>query len=86
MKRAGGPIGPRLVRTVVILLVILAVAVAVGLWCGSRTITLEALRTDPVARVLFFRLRLPRVVMAGLVGCSLAGAGAALQALFRNPL
>jgi iron complex transport system permease protein len=37
-------------------------------------------------RVLFFRLRLPRVVMAALVGSSLAIAGAALQALFRNPL
>jgi iron complex transport system permease protein len=33
-----------------------------------------------------FRLRLPRVAMAALIGSSLAVAGAALQALFRNPL
>ncbi|WP_423193757.1 FecCD family ABC transporter permease [Cupriavidus sp. H18C2] len=31
-------------------------------------------------------VRLPRVLLAGLVGAGLAGAGAALQALFRNPL
>src|SRR5918997_1919295 len=37
-------------------------------------------------RSLFFRLRLPRVVLAGAVGASLAAVGAALQALFRNPL
>lgn len=31
-------------------------------------------------------VRLPRVLLAALVGAGLAGAGAALQALFRNPL
>jgi iron complex transport system permease protein len=45
-----------------------------------------ALRHDEVARTLFFQLRLPRVIMAGIVGASLAAVGAALQALFRNPL
>lgn len=35
---------------------------------------------------LFQGLRLPRLFAALLVGASLAGAGAALQALFRNPL
>ncbi|HLM55371.1 MAG TPA: iron ABC transporter permease, partial [Pyrinomonadaceae bacterium] len=33
-----------------------------------------------------FQLRLPRVVLAGIVGASLGLVGAALQALFRNPL
>jgi cobalamin transport system permease protein len=31
-------------------------------------------------------LRLPRVIVAGLVGASLAASGAAYQAVFRNPL
>ncbi len=35
---------------------------------------------------LFLSLRLPRVVMAGMVGALLAGAGSALQAILRNPL
>ena len=38
------------------------------------------------ARVVFFQLRLPRVLMAGVVGASLGVVGAALQAMFRNPL
>ena len=37
-------------------------------------------RGDPLS------LRLPRAVLAALVGCALAAAGTALQALLRNPL
>jgi iron complex transport system permease protein len=37
-------------------------------------------------REIFFRLRLPRVLLAALVGGSLAVAGAAFQALLRNAL
>lgn len=36
--------------------------------------------------VIFWEIRLPRVLMAALVGAGLALAGVALQALFRNPL
>ena len=36
--------------------------------------------------VILFRIRLPRMVMGGMVGASLAVAGACLQGLFRNPL
>ena len=35
---------------------------------------------------VFLNIRLPRVILAALVGCSLALAGAALQGLLRNPL
>ena len=38
------------------------------------------------ASVIFFDIRLPRVLLAGLVGASLALAGTALQGLFRNPM
>ncbi|MFT6936903.1 MAG: iron complex transport system permease protein, partial [Saprospiraceae bacterium] len=35
---------------------------------------------------LIFHIRLPRILLAGLVGGGLAVAGAAIQGLFRNPL
>ena len=73
-------------RAMGILFVLLLVSLAVGLWAGNQPITWSALQTDSMTQVLFFRLRLPRVIMAALVGSSLAIAGAALQALFRNPL
>ncbi len=36
--------------------------------------------------VVFMKLRLPRVLLAGLVGAGLAISGASMQGLFRNPL
>lgn len=36
--------------------------------------------------VVIFQIRLPRIILAGIVGCSLAVCGAVLQSLFRNPL
>jgi len=39
-----------------------------------------------LADTLVVQVRLPRVLLAALVGASLAGAGALYQALFRNPL
>ena len=38
------------------------------------------------AATIVWELRLPRVVLAGLVGLALGAAGAAYQGLFRNPL
>ncbi|MCR5845602.1 MAG: iron ABC transporter permease [bacterium] len=36
--------------------------------------------------IIFFNVRLPRIVLAMLVGCCLAAAGAAYQGTFQNPL
>lgn len=44
------------------------------------TLTLESLR------MIILDIRLPRVILAGLVGAALAVAGATYQGLFRNPL
>ena len=41
---------------------------------------------DPTARSILFQLRLPRAVLAGLVGGALGLSGCTLQALLRNPL
>lgn len=41
---------------------------------------------SPATQSLVWSIRLPRVLLAGLVGASLAVAGATMQAVFRNPL
>jgi iron complex transport system permease protein len=41
---------------------------------------------DSTLQTIVFELRLPRVVLGGLVGAMLAVAGAAYQGVFRNPL
>ncbi|MDX6268802.1 MAG: cobalamin transport system permease protein [Acidobacteriota bacterium] len=76
----------RLPRALLLLVLVLAVSTAVALWAGYAPIAFADLSGDEMARLLFFRLRLPRVLMAGMVGASLAMVGASLQALFRNPL
>ncbi|TMN23302.1 FecCD family ABC transporter permease [Lentibacillus cibarius] len=43
-------------------------------------------QVDPVYKNIVSQIRLPRVLLAGLVGASLAIAGAAFQGLLRNPL
>lgn len=76
----------RLVWILIMLLAVLAACTALALWAGYRRLDFAALGDDPTARAVFFRLRLPRVVMAGLIGATLAAVGTALQAMFRNPL
>lgn len=48
------------------------------------TISLDQI--DPMFSSIVLNIRLPRVILAGLVGASLAIAGAAFQGLLRNPL
>src|ERR1700692_3542550 len=76
----------RLFGALSILTLVLAACALIALWAGYSQINLAALRHDEMARRVFFRLRLPRVVLAGIIGATLAAVGAALQALFRNPL
>ncbi len=83
-QRAGAAL--RLRRALLILTGVLFVVTLLALWMGYQRLDVAALWTDEAARTVFFQLRLPRVVMAGIVGASLAIVGAALQALFRNPL
>jgi iron complex transport system permease protein len=67
----------------------LAVAVALLVSCalGAQPISLRAaLEGAEPDRTILLRLRVPRAVLAAIVGAALAGAGVALQALLRNPL
>ncbi|KOS60840.1 iron ABC transporter permease [Lysinibacillus agricola] len=65
----------------------------ISIWCGvaigSVHVPLEVLwnkAADETAANILWKIRLPRVLLAGLVGASLAIAGAAFQGLLKNPL
>ncbi|KLK89240.1 iron ABC transporter [Methanoculleus sediminis] len=64
------------------LLVSMAAAVALG----PSVISFGSLFTSDNAWMILWEIRLPRVITAALVGCGLAVAGTAMQALFRNPM
>jgi iron complex transport system permease protein len=67
-------------------------AVSVSPWSALRLVAWKLHvvgRPDDIpssTSVILFELRLPRVMLAALVGSALAGAGAVFQALFRNPM
>jgi iron complex transport system permease protein len=69
-----------------ILTFVLILSTLASLAVGSQRIDLRSVFSDSFAHTLFFRLRLPRVLMGLIVGGSLGLSGGALQALFRNPL
>src|SRR5260221_452981 len=79
-------VGARVIRALAILTLVLVASVAIGLRVGSQRIDPASLFSDSFSHTLFFRLRLPRVLMGMVIGASLAVTGGALQALFRNPL
>jgi iron complex transport system permease protein len=86
LEHPPSPLQRPLLRVLLLLTGVLGACVLIALWTGYREINFLHLQHDEVARNIFFRLRLPRVVMGGIIGASLALVGAALQALFRNPL
>lgn len=74
----------------------LLVAIAAGIALGAVPVSLSDVagaiargirgRSAGMTDTLVMGVRLPRVLLAAVVGASLAGAGAIYQALFRNPL
>jgi len=70
----------------------LVLSALLSLLIGSTNIPLRALweacvgSGDPLIRFVLLEIRLPRVLLAVLVGGSLGLAGAAMQGLLRNPL
>ncbi len=78
-----------------ILLLLLPVALVAGLLSGAVFVTPGVFFTTLVdwlgggqsrEGLILFAIRLPRLMLAALLGLVLAGAGAAMQGLFRNPL
>ena len=46
----------------------------------------SVLASDPLVKAVLLEVRLPRILLAFLVGAGLTAAGSSLQALVRNPL
>lgn len=68
---------------------ILLVSIWLGVSIGSADVPFSTLwdnETNPSAYSILWGIRMPRVLLAGLVGASLAIAGAAFQGLLKNPL
>lgn len=67
----------------------LVVAIWLGVSIGTVNIPISTFwnaGADQTATNILWKIRMPRVVLAGLVGASLAIAGAAFQGLLKNPL
>lgn len=79
----------RAVIVITLLVVLLGLASILALTLGSEPISLTQVWTNVLSReqeVIVFDLRLPRIALALGSGAALALAGAAFQALLRNPL
>ena len=66
-------------------LLIATIVIALGI--GSESTNLSDIFSDDArTRAILFSSRLPRIILAALVGAALASAGGSYQALLRNPL
>lgn len=90
------------ILTIILLSLALLAVLGIALGLGSANISWEdfwqvfkgAVSPAPasqetgskLARTVIINLRLPRALLATLAGCSLAGAGAMMQGILRNPL
>lgn len=90
--RAGAPRRGRYVLAVLILVALLAAMLLLSIALGAARLPLAAVLEgltgggDETTRAIVLQLRLPRAVLAALVGGALALSGAIFQALLRNPL
>ena len=79
-------------RSLLALVSLLVVSAIVSLCAGSAAIPVRALwqaaigHGDPLIRLILWEIRLPRLLLALMVGGTLGLAGAAMQGLLRNPL
>jgi iron complex transport system permease protein len=86
-------------RTVLIGLLVLVVVMLLAVLVGASDLGWRRVLAEIVAQLtggtsplsereaaIVWQLRVPRVLLAGLVGAALASAGAAFQGVFRNPL
>jgi len=82
---------------ILVLVAALLIAAAIAASIGAAKISLGRIAAalfagagDPLVvnrdQIILMTIRLPRIVMSSIVGALLAGAGAVMQGLFRNPL
>lgn len=68
--------------------ILLMISIWLGISVGSVSVPLSTLwdASDQTATSILWNIRMPRVLLAALVGAALAIAGAAFQGLLKNPL
>ena len=83
---------------IIILIAVLITAILCSIGLGRYPIPIRILAArlipgfdpgeafSPQAEAILFNVRLPRIILAVLVGCCLSAAGAAYQGVFRNPM
>jgi iron complex transport system permease protein len=83
----------RLISRIILCLAALVVVMFVCSLVGTQKITLSAVLEGPgqtpgqnLDYDIYVRVRVPRIILAALVGAALAASGVALQAILRNPL
>ena len=81
----------RFKQSTLVLLLIVVVTALFSLYIGAVSINpfevlFNFVEMDDIHKRVFIHIRLPRIVLAFIVGAGLAVAGATMQALFRNPL
>jgi iron complex transport system permease protein len=81
----------RFTRVLAILALLLVATMVVSALVGAEHIAIGRVLfgaggDDNIDRLILWRIRLPRILLAAIVGGGLAAAGTVLQALLRNPL
>ena len=69
-----------------LLTAILGIVFFVSLFIGRYSVSLLDLPSDELGKNIILNIRLPRILMAALLGMALSVSGAALQSAFKNPL
>ena len=71
----------------------LVAALLLSLWAGALSLSpaelfavLSGQSTSPIHTAIILKIRLPRALLAALVGAALGASGGAFQAVLRNPL
>jgi len=80
---------PAVLRWLALMLISLLAAMALAANLGAMPLSLRALWRAPLSDIvwqIWLHIRLPRVLLAVLIGMALAVSGAVMQGLFRNPL
>ena len=89
------PLSPlRVFRVTCVLFFLLVLTILCSLLVGTADVSIHQLwalfsgapNVDETAGLIVFKIRLPRIILAGLVGFSLSLGGLIFQALLRNPL
>jgi len=76
----------RILILLILLLGILGLSVFVGRYPKPFLMPLQVLIEDSMAQRLVWNLRIPRIIIAALLGATLAVCGTVLQMIFRNPI